>query len=173
MRIEKLLFLAAALLLTGTAINAQALKFGHVSLESIALEMPEYKQIQTTLDAETSKLENQFTTMREELGKIEADYQQKAATLTPVEREAKEKELMEMQGKVQAFFENAQQTLQQKNQELQLPVLEKLNNAVDAVGAEGGFMYIFEVKSGLTLYHSSQSIDITPLVKAKLGIVTE
>ena len=171
MRIEKLLFLAVALLVFGSALNAQTLKFGHVSLESIAAEMPEYKQIQTILDAETSKLENQFTTMREELTKIESDYQQKAATLTPAERQAKETELMEMQGKVQAFFENAQQTLQQKNQELQLPVMDKLNKAIDAVGAEGGFLYIFEIKAGLALYHSSQSIDVTSLVKAKLGIV--
>jgi len=171
MRIEKLLFFAVALLFIGTALIAQTPKFGHVNLESIAIEMADYKQIQTILDAETSKLENQFTTMREELSKIESDYKQKAATLTPTEREAKEKEMMEMQGKVQAFFENAQQTLQQKNQELQLPVLDKLNKAIDAVGAEGGFLYIFEIKAGLTLYHSSQSIDVTSLVKAKLGIV--
>jgi outer membrane protein len=171
MRVVKLLFLAIFMVLAASALQAQAPKFGHVSMEAVALEMPEYKQIQTVLDAETSRLESQFTTMKEELGRLEQEYQQKAATLTQEERKAKETELMEMQGKVQAFFENAQKTLQQKNQEMQVPVLDKLKKAIDAVGVEGGFLYIFEVKSGLTLYHSSQSVDITPLVKAKLGII--
>ncbi len=170
MRIEKLVFLAIALFLNGSAVFAQSLKFGHIDIEAVVMEMPEYKNIQTVLDAETSKLESQFTTMREELVKLEKDYQQKASKLSKAEREAKENELQTMQEKVQAFFENAQKTLQQKNQEMQAPVWDKLNKAIDAVGTEGGFIYIFEVKSGLTLYYSSKSIDISSLVKAKLGI---
>lgn len=170
MRIGKLLFLAMVMVMSGSVLKAQTLKFGHIDVEAVVAEMPEYKNIQTVLDAETTKLESQFTTMREELGKLEADYQQKAAKLNPGEREAKERELTEMQQKVQAFFQNAQQSLQQKNQEMQMPVWDKLNKAIDAVGEEGGFMYIFEVKSGLTLYHSKQSVDITSLVKTKLGI---
>lgn len=170
MKINKLLILGLVLMLSGTGLVAQTPKFGHIDVESVLLEMPEYKNIQTVLDEETGKLEAQFTTMREELGKLEADYQQKAATLTDAERQSKESELMTMQQKVQAFYTNAQQTLQQKNQELQMPVWDKLIKAIETVGSEGGFLYIFEVKSGLTLYQSSQSVDIAPLVKTKLGI---
>lgn len=170
MRLGKLFIMAMAIVLTGSALKAQTLKFGHIDIEAVVMDMPEYKNIQTVLDAEAAKLENQFTTMREELGKLEKDYQQKAASFTPQQKEAKEKELMEMQQKVQAFFQNAQQSLQQKSQEMQVPVWDKVNKAIDAVGEEGGFMYIFEVKSGFTLYHSIQSVDITPLVKTKLGI---
>ena len=170
MRIRKLVFLAIAMALTGSALKAQTLKFGHIDVEAILTEMPEYKNIQTVLEAETTKLEGQFTTMKEELGKLETDYQQKASTLSAEERAAKEKELTEMQQKVQAFFQNAQKSLQEKNQEMQTPVWEKLNNAIDEVGVEEGFIYIFEVKSGLTLYYSTKSIDIAQMVKTKLGI---
>jgi outer membrane protein len=75
-----------------------------------------------------------------------------------------------MQQRIQEFFVNAQQTLQQKQNELQVPVLESFRKAVEAVGEENGFLYIFEINSGLTLFNSSQSVDVTPLVKAKLGI---
>jgi len=33
-------------------------------------------------------------------------------------------------------------------------------------------IYVFEAANGI-LYHSEQSIDLTPLVKAKLGIVAK
>jgi outer membrane protein len=170
MRLNKLLILGMVLMLSGAGLSAQSPKFGHIDVESVLLEMPEYKNIQTVLEAETGKLEEQFTTMREELGKLETDYQQNGAALTDAERQTKESELMTMQQKVQAFYTNAQQSLQQKNQELQMPVWDKLIKAIETVGSEGGFLYIFEVKSGLTLYQSAQSVDIAPLVKAKLGI---
>lgn len=170
MRIGKLLILATVIVLTGSTLKAQTLKFGHIDVEALVLEMPEYKTIQTTLDSETSKLESQFTSMREELSKLEADYQKNGAALSATAKEAKEKELVDMQEKVQAFYVNSQKSLQQKNQELQAPVWDKINKAIEAVGLENGFLYIFEVKSGLTLYHSNQSIDVISLVKAKLGI---
>ena len=53
---------------------------------------------------------------------------------------------------------------------LQIPVLEKLKRTIEEVGAEQGYLYIFEVNSGLTLFHSSKSEDVTPMVKTKLGI---
>lgn len=170
MRLNKLFIFGVLLMVSAATLTAQTPKFGHVDVESVLMEMPEYKNIQTVLEQETGKLEDQFTTMREELGKLETNYQQTAQSLTDTERQTKESELMAMQQKVQTFYSNAQQSLQQKNQELQMPVLEKLMKAIQTVGDEGEFLYIFEVKSGLTLYQSSQSVDVAPLVKTKLGI---
>jgi outer membrane protein len=108
--------------------------------------------------------------MREELQKLEDNYTRNLATLTAQQRQEKETEYTEMAEKVQNFYINAQQTLQQRQQELQMPVLEKLLKAVENVGEEEGFLYIFQINSEreLTLYRSSKSIDVTPLVKKKI-----
>jgi outer membrane protein len=153
-------------------LSAQAPKFGHIDINQLFMVMPEYNTIQKTLDSETAKLESQFTDMREELQKLESDYAQNAASLSQQQRQAKEAEYMTMLEKVQAFFTESQQKLQQRQQELQQPVIEKLHKAVDDVGAEEGFLYIFQVTQevSFTLYRSAQSIDVTPLVKKKLSI---
>ena len=48
------------------------------------------------------------------------------------------------------------------------PVQEKLINAIKAVGAEGGYTMIFPV--GTAAYTASDVVDVTPLVKTKLGV---
>lgn len=152
------------------AAFAQAPKFGHISVADVVLQMPEYKNISTVMEEETKKFEDQLVVMREELQKIELEYEKNFETYSDAQRAAKEEEYMNMQQRIQEFFVNAQQTLQQKQNELQVPVLESFRKAVEAVGEENGFLYIFEINSGLTLFNSSQSVDVTPLVKAKLGI---
>jgi len=158
------------LLFFSAGISAQNPKFGHVNVADIVLLMPEYQNISTVMESETKKLEDQLTVMREDLQKIELEYENNYETYSVEQRTAKEQEYADMQQRVQTFFTGAQQSLQQKQQELQIPVLEKLKRTIEEVGAEQGYLYIFEVNSGLTLFHSSKSEDVTPMVKTKLGI---
>ncbi|ASB48521.1 OmpH family outer membrane protein [Alkalitalea saponilacus] len=157
-------------LLMSFGVSAQTPKFGHVSVADIILQMPEYQQIGKTMEDETAVLERQFTSMREELNRIEIEYENNFDTYTPAQRTAKEEEYAQLQQRVQEFFTNSQQTLQRRQEELQIPVLNKLFSAIEEVGNEHGFLYIFEINSGLTLFQSTTSVDVTPLVKQKLGI---
>lgn len=170
MQIRTLILSALLTLLFTTASSAQDLKFGHVNVADIVLLMPEYKNISTVMEAESKRLEAQLTSMREELQKIEIEYENNYETYTPVQREMKEQEYATIQQRVQEFYAGAQQSLQAKQQELQIPVLEKLRDAIEVVGEERGFLYVFEVNSGLTLFQSEKSEDITPHVKTKLGL---
>lgn len=170
MQIRTLFLSVFLMLIFSAASSAQDLKFGHVNVADVVLLMPEYKNITTEMETETKKLEAQLTSMREELQKIELEYEGNYETYTPVQREAKEQEYAAMQQRVQEFYASAQQSLQTKQQELQVPVLDKLRAAIEAVGKEKGYLYVFEVNSGLTLFQSDKSEDITPFVKTKLGI---
>ncbi len=170
MQIRTLILSGFLTFMLTAASSAQDLKFGHVSVADIVLLMPEYKNISTVMEAETKKLEAQLTSMREELQNIELEYENNYESYTPQQRQAKEGDYAAMQQRVQEFYAGAQQSLQAKQQELQIPVLEKLRDAIEVVGEEKGFMYVFEVNSGLTLFQSDKSVDITPLVKAKLGL---
>jgi len=172
MRLIKQLFIGLSLLIA-TATTAQTnLKFGHVNTQAILQEMPELKSVEDQLQAEYDKLEKQLTDMQEALKTIQQQYIQKmqAKSFAVGEQQSLEQQLQDGNQKVQAFYMQSQQSLQAKEQELKLPIFEKLTDAIKAVGEEGGFLYIFEEVGGLTVYKSEKSIDIAPLVKAKLGI---
>ena len=69
---------------------------------------------------------------------------------------------------MQTFQVSAQQNFQKKESELFQPIVEKLQKAIKDVGAEGKFIYIYE--EATLLYRSDKSVDVTDLVKAKLGM---
>ncbi len=163
-------FLITGLFVITAGLNAQNLKFGHANVQEIMQEMPEFKQMQQDLEGEYDRLENQLETMQEDYQRMEKEYMESAESLSPVERQQKEQQLMETSQKIQGFYQSTQEQLSQKQQQLQEPIMEKMRRAITEVGEEGGFIYIFAANSGATVYHSDQSEDVTPLVKTRLGI---
>ncbi len=167
--ISNTIVIGLLMLLSSTAFG-QNLKFGHVNIQEVMTEMPEFQQMQKELEGEYDRLEKQLSTMQEELKQMQEDYMATAKALSAAERAAREQEMTDRSQKVQTFYRTSQQNLSQKQQEMQAPVMQKLLDAVEKVGKEGGFIYIFEANSGATVYHSDQSVDVTPLLKTKLGI---
>ncbi len=163
-------FLITGLLFITAGLNAQNLKFGHANVQEIMQAMPEFKQMQQDIEGEYDRLENQLATMQEDYKKMEQEYMESAESLTPVVRQQKEQQLMETSQKIQGFYQSTQEQLSQKQQQLQQPIMEKMRKAITEVGDEGGFIYIFAANSGATVYQSDQSVDVTSLVKTKLGI---
>jgi outer membrane protein len=79
-------------------------------------------------------------------------------------------ELQETYQKIQNFQQTAGQELQRTQESLLAPIMEKLQAAIKAVGAEGGYTFIYDMSMGVVLYTGVGAEDVTPLVKAKLGI---
>ncbi len=172
MRLAKHLIIGLALL-TSTLISAQSkLKFGHVNTQAILSVMPELKTIEEQLKTEYETLEGQLTDMQEDLKKLQQDYitKMQAGNIAQEERTNLETQLQEGNLKVQNFHQQSQQKLLQKEQELKKPIFDKVSIAIQEVGDENGFLYIFEEAGGLAVFKSEKSIDVSDMVKAKLGI---
>ncbi len=169
MNIFKTLCLAATLF-TAAAVNAQELKFAHIDTQALLTSLPDHQAAQTQLQDEAKKLEDQLTVMSSDLQQKYEDYMQKRDSLPDLIRATKEKEIQDANQRIQSYQQMAQQSLSQKEQQLMLPILEKVQKALDEVGKENGFVYIFDVSSQVVLYHSEQSVDAAPLVKEKLGV---
>lgn len=149
---------------------AQSAKFGVVDPESIIPGMAEYIEAQNqfneaskTFESEYAKIQEEFKAKYEEFQKVMSD------TATPqTTKDRRAQEIQELNQKSEQFAQTAQQELARKQQQLMAPVQEKLINAIKAVGAEGGFTMILPL--GTAAYTSNDVVDITPLVKAKLGV---
>lgn len=169
MKTIKVTFLAIALLL-GLGANAQDLKFAHIDIQKLLSEIPEKIQAEQILQDEAKKLEDQLKVMGADLQQKYQDYIAKADSLPELIRATKEKEIQDADQRIKNYQQMAQQSLAQKEQQLLSPIIEKVQKAIDEVGAENGFVYIFDISSQVVLYHSDKSTDAAPLVKAKLGI---
>lgn len=168
MKILKLL-LCFCVMSVGSLYAQSSMKFGHVNTQAILAEMPELKTIEAELQTEYSKLEAQLTDMQESLKTIQMDYVNRLQTMPADERAQLETQIQEGNQKVQTFYQTSQQNLQKKEQELKMPIFEKVTTAIEQVGEENGFLYIFEEAGGLAVYKSQKSVDVSDLVKAKLA----
>ena len=50
------------------------------------------------------------------------------------------------------------------------PVIEKARKAIEEVAKEQGLLYVFDMAAGNPIYASEESVDMLPLVKARLGL---
>lgn len=168
---KKLILLFFALSIGITGMMAQQ-KLGHVNTGNVMEKMPEVGKANEAL----GKLQDSLTTVLDTLtARFQNKYQKalmavQEGTLTKIQQSQLEKELQDEQAKITEFQQYSQQAMGLRRQTLITPLLEKLQDAIDAVGKENGFQYIFDVSTGAMLFASESSTDIGPLVEAKLGI---
>lgn len=145
-------------------------KFGHANSQEILMAMPELSTIEKTLDDLQNEWENTLVKMREEYFAKIKDFQDKQATMPESIKSARQSEIIELEQRITTFQQTASSDLQQKQQELLTPVIEKIKKAIGEVGAENNYTYIFDLAAQSIIYQSPKANDITDLVKKKLGI---
>ncbi|MDD5184204.1 MAG: OmpH family outer membrane protein [Paludibacter sp.] len=152
------------------SLMAQETKLGHINSQEILTLMPERATIEKTIQDLQSQWETELSKMREEYnGKIK-EYQEKQATMPESIKQARQAEIVEIEQRITTFNQTASTDLQKKQQELFAPVIEKVKKAIDEVGAENKYLYIFDLSSQSIIYQSPNSNDVTALVKKKLGL---
>lgn len=169
-KLVKLFFTAVLAVGVGLGVNAQSLKVGHVDSGAIMEIMPERTKIEQDLQAYAAELQAELQAMYGEYQNKLQDYQANQATMSNLIRQSKQKELYDLETRINEFQNNADYALQTKQMELLTPLIEKVQNAVNAVGQEKGFTYIFDKAAGAVVYIGENAIDITADVKAKLGL---
>ena len=143
--IKKFLFAAVCICSLSFVSQAQqALKFGTVNSQEIFMLMPEKATAEQTLQDINKKYEDEFVKIQEEFTK-------------------KYKEYM-------ALGDTIPETIRARRMQEVAPIQQKLMDAIKSVGAEGKFTYIFDLAYPIVIYQGAPSEDVTPLVKAKLGL---
>ncbi len=165
--------LASILLFIGSvAVNAQEFKFGHINSQQLLQEMPEFELALNQMEKAQTDANERLKIMQTELQNQVTAYQNVAESMTVDQRTAKEAELGALNQKIQDYYSNTQQEMQQKEVDLTQPIIIKARQAVEEVGKENGFTYIFDTAKGDLLHIGVESVDVMPLVRKKLGITT-
>lgn len=145
-------------------------KFGHINTQELISLMPERDSIETQLANLAKTYEDEMLKMREEYFAKIQQFQENAETMAPSIKEARQSELMEMEQRITTFQQTAQADIQKQQETLFGPVIQKIRDAINAVGTENGYTYIFDTATQVVLYQGTDANDVLPLVKAKLGI---
>lgn len=148
--------------------NISAQKIAHVNLDSLITLLPESKIAQESIQVYAQQLEQQVTAMQTELQTKYTEFQEKSRDMAELVRASKEKELNDLNQRIQDFQQQAQADYQKKSAELSLPVYAKAKKAIDEVAKEKGYKYVLDTSTGIVLYNESAD-DIISLVIKKLG----
>jgi outer membrane protein len=161
----------ALVLLLIVPMSVFAQKFGHVKSMDVITIMPEYTKAQTDIQAMQKQYEDEIKRATDELTKKYTEYQQEQANLPKNIQERRQKELQDLQEKGMQFQQDASQQLQKAYADSMEPIYKKFEDALKAVGQEGGYIYIFDLnRTDIPFVNESQSTDVTAAVKTKLGL---
>jgi outer membrane protein len=168
--IKKILLLA--LVLVPMCVSAQTLKFGTVNSQEIFNVMPE----KTTAEAAYKTVQDKYTA---EAKNLQTELQKQYATLDSLQKDPKTpkaildrrvQEAQDQYQKYQNFQQTVSQDLQKQQETLLAPITDKLQKAIQAVGVEGGYTFIYDLSVPAVVYTGTGAEDVTAKVKAKLGI---
>ena len=147
---------------------AQTLKFGTINTGEVLTAMPERAAAEQQLQDLTKRYEDEFVKLQEDFQKKYQEVQAMGDTVPETIKMRSYEELQAMDQRIQSFRQVVEQDLAKKQEELFIPIQQKLMDAINAVGSENGFTYIFDANAAY--YKGVGNEDVTPLVKAKLGI---
>ncbi len=162
--------LVTTLLAAGPMATAQNVKFGHINSSQLLRIMPEREAAQRQLEREARSLGEELEKLQVEYNNKLQNYIEAQDTLSNVVRQLRERELRELQNRIQEFQAGAQEDLQMREMELIQPIFEKIEKAISEVARERGYIYVFDIDANAILYFSDESEDILPYVREKLGL---
>lgn len=156
-------------------VQAQEVKIGYTNVELILFQMPKATQIDKTLKTYEKKLEEQLRVKQEYAQAKLQEYMdaEKAGTLTDADKQTKMNELQKLDSEIMEFAKDAEEKLLMKREELLVPILEELQEAIDDVAQASGYTYILNqtTSAGVsTILFGPEENDITEAVMKKLGI---
>ncbi len=166
---KNLFKLAIVIAATAFSFTASAQKFGHVDSNELLMLMPERKTAETSIQTYAKQLEAQLQAMSQEWESKVSIYQKDEKGMSELMRKTRVKEITDLEARIKDFQQTAQEDLQNKENELLQPMIDKAKKAVEEVAKENKFTYIFDSSLGVLLYFP-ETDDVMPLVKKKLNI---
>ncbi len=165
----KKIIIIAAMALVSLAATAQETKIAYVDFNEVIMLMPEMDAARATLEENEMTQNEILQSMYEEYQTKVQQYQQKAETWTAAIRQSKENELMEIQSRLEQTQQSFATEINQLQQELQAPIVEKAQKTVNDLAKAKGVAVVLE-KSSVIYIDPAQCIDLTPEARTALNI---
>ncbi len=167
-------FITAAVLLTvpyaanrSFAEVQRLVKIGYVDVERVFDRYPGTDDIRERLRVEKERYEAEINKRKEEIARLELEYQQNYSRMTADERMRRESEISYKKELLAEYIEQANASLDALKQTLTEPIYLKIISVIQKVSAEKGYSFVFR-KSSQTILYYDREFDITEDVITRL-----
>ena len=162
----KTLFIAIVMFFGAQVASAQT-KVGHIDVSALMTTMPAMKAAEAQLNKLREGYDTEYKKLVTEYQTKAAQYKKEAETAGDVLNQTRSQEMQDMGTRIQKYQDDASKSLQDKSVELQKPLMEKAQAAIQKVARAKGVQYVLDstVGSGVLLADGN---DLIAYVKKEL-----
>ena len=165
MQVNKVIVLlaAVAILVSGTAAQDEALKFGVVDVDQAIISTTDGKAAREELVRKQREAEAQLQPLYERYRTLDEDFKAKKFVLSEEALFQKQLDLTEMRNQIESKTKELEGQMQVDQKRIQGPLISKLSEIVSDVGKTQGFSMIFHRNTPGILY-VREALDITDII---------
>ncbi len=154
-------------------LHSQTTKIGHMNVELLLANMPEMKVVEKQLKDLETKLASGLQAKRNYYEDKKNTYFEKLdgkSFASEAEKTTLEQEIVKLEKELMTAPGAAEENLLKKQSELMVPVIEKVQKAIDEIAVAEKFTYVLNITSGGNILYGAENLDITELVAKKLNV---
>src|SRR5438093_8142690 len=157
-----------------TQARAQAqpgggLKIAFISSQQILEQTPGYAAAESTFKKEYQGFQDEAQKLRQQFDSAVQTFEKQSIALSSSAKQTKQKELQQLQQRLEQRTSELQDKSQQRQRELIQPIQARVNAVIQGLRAEGNYALIFDAGSPpRNTLPAAPSLDITPKVIERL-----
>ncbi len=167
---KKMLLLVFGMMFMATLVWAEPVrlpKIGYVDVEKVFESYPGYEEIKTRLREEKQKFKDQIGQKKEEIARLQMEYQNNFDQLSEENRQRREAEIEYKKETLSEFVDDANGKLTALRDEITKPLQLKIMQVIKKISDEKGYSMVFR-KSSSFILHVDKDFDISEDVIIRL-----
>ncbi|NDW10490.1 OmpH family outer membrane protein [Dysgonomonas sp. 520] len=145
-------------------------KIGYINSKDILDSIPEKVKAAKVIEDLNQRYKDELGTMQADYNRKYSDFMTYQNSMTENIKLRRMQELYELEKSISQFMQIAQEDIESQEQQQIEPLRQKVKEAINQVGLENDFICIFDLANPSVSFVTPKAVNITPLVKRKLGI---
>ncbi|HEU4563233.1 MAG TPA: OmpH family outer membrane protein [Gemmatimonadaceae bacterium] len=156
-------------LASGAAAQQASPKIVYINSQRILSEAPGRAEAESAFQRELNGYQAEVKRMGDSLKAMIASYEKSQVTLSPAAKDSRQKEIRAKEQEYQQRTNALDQKAAQREAELTRPILEKIQQAIEAERAANGYAFVLDAGSQAgVVVAADKSLDITEKVLARM-----
>jgi outer membrane protein len=158
---------------SGSLAAQQPVKIAYVNPQALFENAPGRVQAESTFARETAGYRTELTRLGESLQQAVQAYQREQASLTPAQRETRERTLRAREDSLRGRQQQLEEQAARRQGELMAPIMESVRKVLEDIRLEDGYAMILSNEPGQSpILVADKNLDITERVVARLKTVS-
>lgn len=159
--------LTLALLLVAGTVEAQTLKIGYINSQQIFQNAPGAAEANDAFQSDLAGFEAEAQQLQDELIGMQQQLEQQQLTLSPEAKRNREQQIAVRAQEAQDRMAQLDQLANTRRAELVQPVMDRINDVIEAIREEGNYALILDTASG-SIIAADPTLDLTDEVIRRL-----